>query len=150
MKTLSRDIFQVLIVSKDVEKTARALADLFGCDVPPAVILDPESIAHAKYRGRPTKTRAKVIPFYNPGGVDVEIIQPDGEPSIWRELLEKEGEGIGHIGIMVDDMAEAVEFMKAKGYPVAHQASFTGGCYTIFDTKKRLGVNVMLKYMEKG
>ncbi len=145
---LSTDVFQVLLVAKNVEKTAGELAAVFGVDIPATVILDPEEIAHAKYRGKPTATRAKVIPFLNPGGIDIEVIQPDSEPSIWREFLQESGEGVSHIGIWVENMAKSVEFLRNKGYQIAHQAEFTGGRYTIMDTKKDLGVNLMLKHLD--
>jgi methylmalonyl-CoA/ethylmalonyl-CoA epimerase len=145
---LKADIFQALVVARDVEKTAGEWAAVFGREVPEVVILDPEEIAHATYRGRPTKTRPKVVPFLHPGGLDIEVIQPDSEPSIWREFLESSGEGVSHLGVWVDDMAEAIEFLTNKGFRIAHRAAFTGGSYTIMDTKAKLGVNIMLKHLD--
>jgi methylmalonyl-CoA/ethylmalonyl-CoA epimerase len=145
---LKAEIFQVLVVARDVDRTAREWAAVFGRDVPESVRLDPEEIAHAKYRGRSTGTRAKIIPFIHRGGVDIEVIQPDDEPSIWQEFLEHDGEGVSHIGVWVNDMAEAIEFLSKTGYLIAHQASFTGGSYTIMDTKMNLGVNIMLKHLD--
>jgi methylmalonyl-CoA/ethylmalonyl-CoA epimerase len=146
---LPADIFQILIAVEYVEKTAGELAAVFGVDLPTAVLLDPPEVAHAVYRGKPTKTRAKVIPFLNPGAVDIELIQPDGEPSIWKEFLERYGEGISHIGVQVANLEEAVAFMEGKGYRVAHRASFAGGCYAIMDTRERLAVNLMLKQLDR-
>jgi methylmalonyl-CoA/ethylmalonyl-CoA epimerase len=145
---LSTDVFQVLVVAKDVDKTAEELAAVFGVDVPASVLLDPEEIAHARYRGKPTSTRAKVVPFLNPGALDIEVIQPDGEPSVWREFLTQNGAGVSHIGIWVENMAEAVAFLTRKGFQVAHQAGFKGGSYAIMDTKEKLGVNIMLKHLD--
>jgi hypothetical protein len=45
-------------------------------------------------------------------------------------------------------MGEAVEFLRRKGFEIAHQASFSGGSYTIMDTRARLGVNIMLKHQD--
>jgi methylmalonyl-CoA/ethylmalonyl-CoA epimerase len=145
---LNKKIFQVLIVVKDVQKSARQFADTFGLDVPEAVILDPEEIAHAKYRGKPTRTRAKVIPFMNMGGIDVEMIEPDEHPSIWREFLDTKGEGVSHLGIWVPNMSEAVGYLAGKGVAIGHQASFVGGSYSIMDMHARMGVDLMLKHQD--
>jgi len=143
-------IFQALVVARDVAKTAGAWASVFGRPVPPTVVLDPEEIAHAIYRGTPTKTRPKVIPFINPGSLDIEVIEPDRDASIWREFLERNGEGVSHLGVWVEDRDGSIEFMQRKGYAVAHRASFTGGSYTIMDTAAKLGVNLMLKHLDAG
>jgi len=35
--------------------------------------------------------------FFELGSVQIELIQPDENPSVWREDLDKNGEGIHHI-----------------------------------------------------
>jgi methylmalonyl-CoA/ethylmalonyl-CoA epimerase len=147
---LKPEIFQALVVARDAAKTASAWAAAFGRPVPATVVLDPEEIAHAVYRGKPTKTRPRVIPFIHPGSLDIEVIEPDGEPSIWREFLERNGEGVSHLGVWVEDREGSIAFMERKGFAVAHRAGFTGGSYTIMDTKGRLGVNLMLKHLDAG
>jgi len=143
-KIENNNVFQILIVVRDVDKAAKELSGLFGIPVPPAVILDPEEIAHGKYRGKPTRTRAKIIPF-KMGSIDVELIQPDKEPSIWNEILETRGEGVCHMGIKVKDVNETVKSLEAKGVVAAQRADFPGGRYAIMDTFKDLGINLMVK-----
>lgn len=140
----NNNVFQILIVVRNAERAAMELSRLFGVPIPATVVLDPEEIAHGIYRGSPTKARAKVIPF-KMGPLDVEFIEPDESPSIWREMLEQRGEGVCHIGIMVDDVNSTAEAMEKDGIAAAQKAEFPGGRYAIMDTFAKLGVNLMVK-----
>ena len=130
---------QVGLVVRDVAKTAAALAELFGVEVPEATLTDPEPVAHTRYRGEPTEARAKLA-FFRQGPIAIELIEPVGGPSTWREFLEAHGEGVHHIAFRVGDMEAQLGALADKGMAAVQRGDYTGGCYAYVDSARQLGV----------
>jgi 4-hydroxyphenylpyruvate dioxygenase-like putative hemolysin len=74
------------------------------------------------------------------GQVSLELIEPIGGPSTWREFLDQRGEGVHHIAFVVRDTDEVVELLEGKGVGVIQQGDYTGGRYTYVDSAPTLGV----------
>jgi methylmalonyl-CoA/ethylmalonyl-CoA epimerase len=144
-----QSICQIALVVKDIEQTAKNYAELFGMEVPKIFSLPPEEEAHTKYRNKPTKTRAKLAVF-NLGHIVLELTQPDEEPSSWKEFLETNGEGVHHIGFMVDDRDKVIDYFSQKGIDVRHYGEYPGGSYTFVDSAEQLGVLLNIKHEVKG
>lgn len=142
-RLINNVITQVALVVKDVEKTARNYAELFGMELPPIILTDPEEKAHTRYRGQPTPARAKLA-FFQMGSLSLELIEPIGGPSTWQEFLDKHGEGIHHIAFQVEEMDKAVHLLEDKGMPLVQRGDFTGGCYAYVDATPWLGAIVEL------
>lgn len=140
---------QVALVVKDVEKTAKEYAELFGVPVPEFTQVPDETIAHTQYRGTPSATKAKIAVFHL-GQVVLELTQPDGEPSSWKEFLETNGEGVHHIAFMTNDREPVVQYFAQKGAPIRHYGEYPGGNYTVFDTKDSFKVLIQVKYKPDG
>ncbi len=136
---------QVSIIVKDIEETAKHYAELFGVPVPEIMQVPPEEIAHTKYRGAPTSTRAKIVVF-RLGQVVLELTQPDMEPSSWKEFLDKNGEGVHHIAFMTNNREKVVDYFEKKDVPVRHYGEYPGGNYTIFDSTDKFKVLIQVKY----
>ncbi len=141
----STAICQIAVVVRDIEKTARAYADLFGVEVPGWRITDTVDKTHARYRGKPTEGRAKLA-FFRLGEVSLELIEPVGGPSTWQEHLDTRGEGVHHIAFRVKGMDEQVTFLEGKGMPLVQKGGFKGGCYAYIDSVPQIGV--MLELLE--
>lgn len=135
----SRVICQIGLVVRDIEKSARAYAGLFGVDAPEWFLTDPEEKAHTRYRGQPTKGRAKLA-FFQLGSVSLELIEPVGGPSTWQEFLETKGEGVHHMAFHIKGMDEQVTILETKGMPLVQRGDYKGGCYAYIDSAPQLGV----------
>jgi 4-hydroxyphenylpyruvate dioxygenase-like putative hemolysin len=72
------------------------------------------------------------------GSLDIELIEPDSEPSTWREFLDTKGEGVHHIAFVVDGMKRRVEDLEAHGHPLQQRGEYTGGRYAYIDTTRTL------------
>lgn len=134
----SNVITQVAIVVRDIEKTARAFADVFGLEMPEVRLTAPQEEAHTLYRGEPTPARAKLA-FFHMGSVTLELIEPVDGPSTWREFLDTHGEGIHHIAFNIDGMKDAIAFLESKGMTTVQTGEFTGGRYAYIDAIGQLG-----------
>jgi catechol 2,3-dioxygenase-like lactoylglutathione lyase family enzyme len=132
-------ITQVGLVVRDIEKTARAFADVFGVPVPPVSLTDSVEQAHTEYKGQPSEARAK-LSFFNFGQVSIELIEPVGQPSTWKDFLDEHGEGVHHIAFEIKGMGEQITYLTGKGIPLIQRGDYTGGRYAYTDGAPRLGV----------
>ncbi|MCL5997978.1 MAG: VOC family protein [Chloroflexi bacterium] len=132
-------VTQIGLVVRDIEKSARAYADVFGVPVPPVNLTDSLEHAHTQYRGQPSEARAKLC-FFKCGQVSIELIEPVGAPSTWQEFLDTHGEGVHHIAFEIKGMDEKIIYLTDKGVPLIQRGDYTGGRYAYTDGEPRLGV----------
>ncbi len=84
--------------------------------------------ARETYRGRPFAPAERVaIQTARIGDMELELIQPVSGASPHREFLEQKGEGVQHLGFLVDDLQEDVELLTAAGSTVLLTSQFKGG-----------------------
>ena len=138
-----KDLTQIAIVVKDIEQASKRIADLLGAKVPKPILTDPVEKAQTKYRGRSTPARAKLA-FFNFGSIAVELIEPVGGPSTWKEALDKQGEGVHHVAFQVENMPQALAVLRKKGFEVVQTGDFGSGCYAYVDTSPALGTMIEL------
>jgi methylmalonyl-CoA/ethylmalonyl-CoA epimerase len=136
-------VLHIAFVVRDIEKSARTYADLFGVDVPTASLTDPVEKTNIHFNGKPTTGRAKLA-FLRLENITVELIEPVGGPSSWQEFLQKKGEGVHHIAFRVKGMDEDIARLERKGGKMIQRGDFTGGSYSYVDLTKQLGVIVEL------
>jgi catechol 2,3-dioxygenase-like lactoylglutathione lyase family enzyme len=135
----SQVICQVGLIVRDIERSSAAYADLFGVEVPDWTLTDAYEDAHTEYRGQPTTARAKLA-FFDLGQVSLELIEPVGAPSTWREFLETHGEGVHHIAFRIEGMPQQLAILADKGMPAVQRGDYTGGRYAYVDAMPQLGV----------
>jgi methylmalonyl-CoA/ethylmalonyl-CoA epimerase len=136
-------VTQIGIVVRDIEKSSREFAELFGIPVPGWVLTDSVDKARTRFHGAPTPARAKLA-FMRFGSLDIELIEPDGHPSTWREHLDTRGEGVHHVAFVVEGMGARVRELEARGHPLLQQGEYTGGRYAYVDTSGPLKTIVEL------
>lgn len=143
-KVLGENIItQVGIVVNDIEETAQAYADLLGVDIPSIDLTDTVDKSETEYNGEASIAQSKLA-FFDLGSVQLELIEPDENPSTWREHLNEKGEGVHHIAFVVDDMKETVNEMEGRHMPLIQKGEFTGGRYAYMDTTNELKVLIEL------
>lgn len=136
-------ITQVAIIVKDIEAKVRAWAEVLGLPAPEIIITDTYERAQTEYEGKPSEARAKLA-FFHLGQVDLELIEPIGEPSTWNDQLDRHGDSLHHIAFEIKGMPEKVAFLDAKGIPLVQRGEYTGGRYAYFDGNTQLGAIVEL------
>lgn len=126
---------QVGFIVKDIEESKKHFAALFGCEVPPANPCGSPA-AETQYMGQPApKAQSKLAFFDLVPGVQLELIEPNEEPSTWRQYLNEKGEGIHHIAFNVENTEEAVKACEALGMKVVQKGYYDdrSGQYTYLD-----------------
>jgi methylmalonyl-CoA/ethylmalonyl-CoA epimerase len=145
------NVVQIGLIVRDVEATAQAYAAFLGVDVPEWSMTGPVEEARTRYRGEPTGARAKLA-FFRLGNLQIELIEPVGGPSTWREFLDAHGEGVHHIAFRLgttdtaNAMHEQVAALEAHGMPLVQRGDYTGGRYAYIDSSDQL--KVILELLE--
>jgi methylmalonyl-CoA/ethylmalonyl-CoA epimerase len=135
----SRVVTQVGIIVRDIDKTARAWAELLGVEAPKPFLTDPVESAHTTYHGQSTPARARLA-FFDLGQVQLELIEPVGGPSTWKDFLDQKGEGVHHIAFGIRDMDGQIRVLEKQGMPPVQRGDYTGGRYGYIASDAKLGV----------
>lgn len=131
------------MVVRDVAATAKRFADVFGLPVPSIHTTDELAKTNMRYRGNPSEARAKLA-FFNMGSLSLELIEPVGGPSTWKEFLDKKGEGVHHIAFEVPDTEAEGANLASRGIPLTQKGDYTGGRYAYFESEPQLAVALEL------
>jgi hypothetical protein len=142
-------IVQIAIVTRDIEASAKRWSALLGMPQSPITTTRPGQEVKVVYRGKPSSGRAKLA-FFKTGQVVLELIEPVGGDTAWKEYLDQYGEGVQHIGIQVTDLEGSVRRIQQLGYPEIHRGRYDkdNGTYVYFDTVKQLGTVVELLHSD--
>lgn len=138
-------VTQIGIIVRDIDRSAGVFANFLGVDKPRVIVTDVPELAKTEYRDSHTPARAKLAFFYA-GGLDIELIEPDENPSTWREFLDTNGEGVHHIAFVVKDMAGKIRKLAELGMPLIQRGEYTGGRYAYIESNDKL--KVMLELLE--
>ena len=140
---------QVALVVNDVDKTKARLAKFFGIEEPPALGSGDYKITQTEVKGKPSPEAACKMAFFSVGnGVQLELIEPNDTPSVWRDFLNEKGEGIHHIAFNVKGMDNAIKSCEDFGMELVQKGNYGdgGGCYTYFEAGE--GLPFILELLE--
>ncbi len=131
-------VTQIGLLVHDMEKSMAQFAKFFGVENPGYIVTDMEEQAQTRYLGQPSKARAKLCFFHVGPNVDIELIEPDHEPSTWRHDLDANGEGFHHIAFVIRGMKEKNALLEANGMSLLQTGEYTGGRYAYHDANDTL------------
>ncbi len=135
----SKTITRIGVVVPDVAKAAKTFTDVFGVPVSPAKDVKPTGFP-ADYTGdRSAYTRVAEAQFDN---MIVELAQPMGGPSPWRNFLETRGQGIHHVAFNVPGVESHVRFLESMGGK--RVVGQPGGDAAIVDLTTQIGISIAL------
>jgi methylmalonyl-CoA/ethylmalonyl-CoA epimerase len=134
----SNVVTQIGIIVRDIEVKTRAWSKILGLPMPDIIITDTLEKAQTHYNGEPTTARAKLA-FFHMGQLDVELIEPIGESSTWRDHLDQHGDSLHHIAFKIKGMQEKVAYLDSQGVPLVQRGEYTGGRYAYLDGVPQLG-----------
>ena len=102
-------VMQIGILTHNIQDTVEKWAGFLNIPVPAVSLSDGYDKTSAEYYGKPCNGKCYQA-FINFENIQIEFIQPmDDTPSIWRECLDRDGEGLHHLAFGVKNMAENVK-----------------------------------------
>ena len=120
-------LVQIGFLVKDIEKTKKEFARFFDVPEPETVNSGEYEIVKTEYRGEPAPKAKCYMTFFYFGDLQMELIQPNEEPSIWREHLEQFGEGIHHISFQVKGMTKTIQACENWGMKLLQKGEYRRG-----------------------
>ena len=131
-------VAQIGLLVHDIEVSRVKFAKFFGVEPPPVSMTGTREEAETEFMGKPSEARAKLCFFHVGPNVDIELIEPDKEPSTWRNDLDKNGEGFHHIAFFIKGMKEKIAVLEANGMPLLQKGEYPGGRYAYHDANADL------------
>lgn len=98
MKTLKVD--HIGIAVKNLDETLKFYTEVLGLEVQGSEIVEEQKVK---------------VAFLPVGDSEIELLESTDPEGPIARFIEKNGEGVQHIAFKVDDIEEAIEYMKSKG-----------------------------------
>ncbi len=138
-------VCQVGIMVRDIEKTAQRISDVLGLPQPPIFSTPGYEVVKTTYNSEPCDATAKLC-FFNVGQLQIELIEPDEKPSVWRDFLDQQGERAHHIAFPIQDTQRVTDYLAQHGIPISQQGYYgdLSGMYTYLASEDKLGTAVEL------
>jgi catechol 2,3-dioxygenase-like lactoylglutathione lyase family enzyme len=138
-------VCQVGLVVPDITHAVQLYRDVLGLAEPNLQETPGYEITETTFMGQPSEARAKLA-FFNAGQAQIELIEPDATPSVWRNYLNAKGTSAHHVAFQVRDTPQAVEHFARHGIGVAQQGLYgdRSGVYTYMDSEAKLGIIIEL------
>lgn len=146
-----RNICQIGIVCNDIEVARKNFATLFGMPVPATVDGGDYEITKCEYLGVPVMNGKCKMAFFDMDNIQIELIEPIGELTFWKEYLEHQGNGIHHIACQLDDIEEGICECEKAGLKLVQRGNFpdNDGKYAYLDGKEVIGCYLELLCPDK-
>jgi len=142
-KQMLTRITQVGIVVRNIEESVSKWEKLLGVKASQIIETEPLEKTGMKYKGKPSKGRAKLA-FLQLENIMIELIEPIGGPSTWMDFLEKHGEGVHHIAFSIDKMERVKNKLREIGVNIEQEGAFSGGAYAYTSSGSPLGTIIEL------
>lgn len=139
-------IIQVAVVVTDLEAYVARQNAMLGNGPWRVYELGSDNIQHYEMRGAAASGRTLLA--LNDTRPQIEILQPLGGSTPHQEWLDEQGEGLHHVGYVVDSVPEGVAAFAAEGIEVIASGRGFGpdvsGSFAYLDTLATLGMIVEL------
>ena len=145
-------ITQVCIVVSDIKKVNANWAKVLGMPEEKIETIFPDGILHYT-NGRAAEYKDCQVAKYQLDNFVLELLQPGETPSPWKAFLDRNGQGVFHFCIFVNERKIFQQTLSEIGVGLPyHIGYFPGGSYSYVDAKEQLGlelsVNNQADYLE--
>lgn len=137
------ELHHLSLVVRDIDATVRFLESLgFGpfFEYPPMTEYTELNVPD------PKGFLTTVIKCAQIGPVQLQVVQPGEGRSIYKDFLEKNGEGVFHLGFVVPDIHAAESRVKDMGLEVISSGRRANGSgFAYFETAEKCGITLLVR-----
>jgi 4-hydroxyphenylpyruvate dioxygenase-like putative hemolysin len=94
----------------------------------------------SRRHGKPETGLKALIAWTSLGDIELELIQPIDQSSIYAEFLRDHGQGIHHVMFATADYDHCTGLLAAQGIPVLSAGELQNTRFHLFDTRQHLGL----------
>lgn len=135
-------ITQICVVVRDVRQANANWAKVLSRPEAKIEIIFPDGILHYTH-GQAIAYKDCQVAKYQLENFVLELIQPGSTPSPWGAFLEKQGQGVFHVCILVNNRKVFQQTLTEIGVELPyHIGYFMGGSYSYVDAKEQLGLEL--------
>jgi len=144
---LQNGVAQIAMVVKDLDRTVEAYWHTFGIGPWHFYTYGKPLLRTMSYRGQPTEYRMRLaLSWFGPTRIElIELLDGD---TVYADHVAEHGYGVQHLGVLVDDMKEALAKARAAGFEMLMDGSGFGrdgdGHYVYLDTEATFGFTLEL------
>ncbi len=111
---------------KDADKTVEFLSSIWNLGPPESVIYEPRP--EDMFVGEAFSLKVVFVKF---GPVQLELLQPLDDKSVWSKFIAEKGEGIHHVAYGISNYDEVIEKMEEQKHTLLVSAIYQGyrWCY---------------------
>lgn len=139
-----RPVGQVGIVVRDLDRALERYTRLWGVGRWACYTYGTHVLTRTTFRGQSDPYAMRLA--LNSEHPQVELIESTLGPNLYEEWLDTHGEGIHHLGYLVESVVNAINEMERAGYEAVQTGIGTGldgdGGFAYFDLRSELGVYV--------
>ena len=143
--------FQWCIVVHDVRESAARFWSVARIGPWRITTLSPPGLTDTRLRGAPVTYSMKVAFTTDTNGFAYELVQPLEGPSIYKEFLEKRGEGLHHIACEpAVSFEQTLADCRERGMDILMEGVWRGLHYVYFDTERLFSTVIEIGKREYG
>ena len=150
---LQNGVAQIAFVVRDLDRTVENYHRLFGIGPWHFYTYGKPLVPRMTRNGEPADYAMRIALSYF-GDMRVELIEQQHGDTVYQEFIDSHGYGIQHLGVLVDDMHEAIAQAEAAGFAMVQDGAGFGpdddGHYAYLDTVDAIGTMIELIQRPKG
>lgn len=146
MKTMGKpealfdSVIQIGIVVPDVDKAIESYRDLLQVRKWNINQVDTVTGKGGNFHknGKPIQAKVKIA-WANIGNVELELIEPQDQHSLYADFLRERGPGIHHVMLGTSNYATCLKHMNSQKIAAIGGGELQGTRFQMFDTQELLG-----------
>ena len=150
---LNNGVAQIAFVVEDLDLTVENYYKIFGIGPWHFYTYQKPFVPRMTRNGKPVDYAMRVALSYF-GKMRIELIEQIKGDTVYTDFIKEHGYGIQHLGVLVEDMKEAIALADAAGIPMIMDGAGFGpdddGHYAYLDTEKYIGTTIELIQRPKG
>lgn len=150
---LQDGVAQVAIVVEDLDRAVENYYRLFGIGPWHFYTYGKPLVKRMSYHGEEGEYRMRIALSYL-GSMRIELIEPLEGDTVYADFVREHGYGVHHLGLLVENMGEAIARAQDAGLSMIQDGSGFGldgdGHYAYLDTEEAIGVTLELIERPKG
>jgi 4-hydroxyphenylpyruvate dioxygenase-like putative hemolysin len=145
MKTDFPAVVQIGLVVRDLEHTVAHYESLLGWRGWNFNAVDTRAGKGRRFTfgGAPIEARARIA-WMEVGAIEIELIEPQDENSIYAEFIRDRGAGLHHVMLATKDYVASLADFEQKGYAVVASGELQQTRFALLDTVEDLGMLIEL------
>ena len=138
--SLLSNVIQIGIVVSDVNKAIKGYRDLLHIKEWNINYVDTTIGKGGNFykNGKPIQTKAKIA-WVNFGNVELELIEPQDEHSLYADFLREHGPGIHHVMLGTSDYSACLDHLDNQNIAAIGGGELQDTRFQMFDTQELLG-----------